>query len=122
MFWAILRKLLKREGIYWTRLFWVLKQEWGEDADFPHFHFLVAGLPPEAVHKQNCRQIREDWLRVGGGYSRVQPYDSTLSGRDYVLKNTGEKSGIARSFLGDLEDTGGLMLSESAKAFLKRSS
>jgi hypothetical protein len=122
MFFAVMRMLAKRERTYFTKLLWVLKQEWGKGDDIPHYHFLIAALPPEARCLKNCRRIKDDWVKVGGGLSQIELFDPKLSGRDYILKRTGEKSGIARSLLGNLEDTSGLTLSESVQEYLNRRS
>ena len=122
MFFTVMRKLAKREKVYFKELFWVLKQEWGQRANISHYHFLTGALPPGARCQKTCRQIKHDWFRVGGGLSLIELFNPTLNGRDYILKCTGEKSGIAQSLLGNLEDTGGLMLSESVQEYLKRRS
>jgi hypothetical protein len=119
-FIVLMRKLSKRSGIHWNGLLWVLKQEYGYHAQIPHLHFLAAALSPKALIASHCRFLHDNWMKVGGGIPRIELYIPALRGRSYVLKKTKEKSGGDRGISDSLADNGGLMLSKSVIAYLKR--
>ncbi len=122
MFFILMREFAASSDVHWKKLLWVLKQEYGYGVDIPHFHFLVAVTPQQAICVKSCRQLREMWKRKGGGLAQIELYNPELNGRDYVLKCSGEKSGNTRVESGNLEDNRGLMLSNSTLAYLKRRS
>jgi hypothetical protein len=65
---------------------WALRQEAGEIGGRLHFHFLFAGIPPEAVQGATCMSIKAQWERIGGGMARVREFDPSQSGLEYILK------------------------------------
>jgi hypothetical protein len=87
MFFAMLRKLAKRLNTYFPRLVWALCPEGDGQLIHRHFHFLIAGLPKHATPKPTCSIISDQWQRHGGGIPRVAPYDRTLDGVKYILKD-----------------------------------
>jgi hypothetical protein len=86
MFFTLLRKLAKRNAIFFPRLIWALRQEGDGRTKHRHFHFLLAGLPQHAIANPTCRFIVDQWQRLGGGMARIALYDYTLNGVKYILK------------------------------------
>ena len=97
---------LVRDVCRWFRVpdrfvIWALRQEPGEITGRLHFHFLLAGLPPEAVHVATLMAIKAQWEIIGGGMARVRRYvtqQSDLQGLDYILKCLGVKDGGANLY------------------------
>jgi hypothetical protein len=87
MFVAVLRKMAESLNMYFPRLVWALCPEGDGQLKHRHFHFLIAGLPKQATPKPTCSFIADQWQRHGGGIPRVAPYDSTLDGVKYILKD-----------------------------------
>ena len=114
MFFELTRKTSKLHGIYWPRLLWVLKEEYG-GTEMPHFHFLLAGLPEPSLNARSCDQLRSIWKKSGGGHSRIELFDrnQALNGLEYILKCSEEVSGSVRREVGNLQAVGGIQLSNS---------
>jgi hypothetical protein len=116
-FIVLMRRLSKESGVHWSKLLWVYKVEKTLDGQFAHIHFLVGTKPSKAPIASFCRFIHDEWMRVGGGITRVEPYISELRGREYVLKIFGEQSGVDRNASNISEDTNEPMLSKSVIAY-----
>lgn len=87
MFFAMLRKLAERLNTHFSRLVWALCPEGDGKLIHRHFHFLIAGLPKHATPTPTCSFIENQWQLHGGGIPRVAPYDRTLDGAKYILKD-----------------------------------
>lgn len=87
IFFAMLRKLAERLNTYYPRLVWALRPEGDGKLIHRHFHFLISGLPKHATPAPTCSFIADQWQRHGGGMARVAPYDRTLDGVKYILKD-----------------------------------
>jgi len=98
MLFASLRQCAGNFGLHFKKLLWCVRSERGEMTERHHFHSLIGGLPSFAVKTATCFSIMRQWERIGGGMSRVYPYDSSLDGAEYVLKGCEEvlKAGSAR--------------------------
>lgn len=90
MWFATLRQVAKKFGVYFPRLLWCLRMEQGEQFGRRHFHFLIAGLPRHVVATQTCFLIMDLWGRMKGGFARVTIFDHSLNGVGYVSKCLGK--------------------------------
>lgn len=86
MFFALVRRLCRWHKVPFRRGVWALRQERGEIGGRRHFHFLIAGLPPDAVQAATCMSLKAQWEELGGGMARVRKYDSREQGLEYLLK------------------------------------
>ena len=86
MFFALVRCLCRWFKVPFSDCLWALRQEAGEIGGRLHFHFLFAGIPPEAVQVATCMSIKAQWERIGGGMARVREFDPSQSGLEYILK------------------------------------
>lgn len=86
MFFALVRCLCRWFKVPFREAIWALRQEAGEIGGRLHFHFLFAGVPPEAVHVATCMSIKAQWERIGGGMARVREFDPSQPGLEYLLK------------------------------------
>jgi hypothetical protein len=67
-----------------------LRTEKGEFGGREHYHFLMSGLPDNAINNKLCMSIMKTWEKLGGGMARVRIYESRLHGGSYILKCLGE--------------------------------
>ena len=120
LWFALLRKAAKRFHRHFPKLPWCLRQEDGETTGRRHFHFLLAGLPPDAVNLQTCFWLMAHWENLGGGMARISLFDPRLNAAGYLTK-TGQGSPDAGDHYESAKfghDACHLMLSHGAKAIL----
>jgi hypothetical protein len=86
MFFALIRKAARDVRVPFKKLLWCLRQERGEATARRHFHFLLAGLPVEAVSLRTCFSLKNAWEQLKGGMARVTVFDPALDGGSYLLK------------------------------------
>ena len=86
MFFALVRKAARDFKVPFKKLLWCLRQERGESTGRRHFHFLLAGLPAEAVSLRTCFSLKNAWEQLRGGMARVTVFDPALNGGSYLLK------------------------------------
>ena len=86
MFFALVRRVCRWFKVPFRRCVWALRQEPGEIGGRLHFHFPIAGLPPDAVQEATSMSMKAQWERLGGGMARVRKYDSRKQGLEYTLK------------------------------------
>ena len=86
MWFKLARKVSKWHGVYFPRLLWALRQEPGEIGGRLHFHALIGGVPPYAVHEKTCFAIKNEWEKLGGGMARIRTYDQSRNGLGYILE------------------------------------
>jgi hypothetical protein len=86
MFFALLRKSAKAHRVPFKKLLWCLRQEDGEATGRRHFHFLLAGLPPEACSIRTCFALKNGWEALKGGMARVSLFDPRLDAGSYLTK------------------------------------
>ena len=89
VYFAMMRGVAKQFRAYFPDLLWCLRQERGEMTARRHFHYLLAGLPRQAVTPTTCFYQMATWERVGGGMARVSRFDPRLNGAGYILKCLG---------------------------------
>lgn len=89
MYFALMRRVASEFGVYFPRLPWCLRQERGEQFGRRHFHFLLTGLPKQAVTITTCFYIMAQWERMGGGMARVRVFDPRLNGVGYITECLG---------------------------------
>lgn len=123
-YFAMMRKVAKQFRVFFPNLLWCLRLESGEATGRVHFHYLLAGLPRQAVSVTTCFFQMATWEQVGGGMARVHRFDPRLNGAGYLLKCLGESADA-----GDLYESakfGGshcqLMLSNAAEKVIRRRS
>jgi hypothetical protein len=121
MYFAMLRQLASKHGVYFPRLPWCLRQESGEQFGRRHFHFLLTGLPRNVVTISSCFVIMHQWEQHGGGMARVHVFDHALNGVGYITKCLGQTPDA-----GDVYESAKfgsrnceLMLSHGARAILR---
>jgi hypothetical protein len=86
MFFALLRKAARAHRVPFKKLLWCLRQERGESTLRRHFHFLLAGLPSNALSIRTCFSLKHNWEELRGGMARVSVFDPALNGGQYLLK------------------------------------
>jgi hypothetical protein len=90
MFFALMRKAAKDFRVYFPGLPWCLRVERGEINRRLHNHFLLTGLPENAVCVATCFAMMRIWTnKLRGGYAQIRIFDPRLSGVDYVAKCLG---------------------------------
>lgn len=67
MFFALIRKSAKDFRVYFPALPWCLRLEHGEIGERLHFHFLLTGLPENAVCVATCFAMMRTWEKLRGG-------------------------------------------------------
>lgn len=114
MFNATMRELCKSHRMYFPKLIFALREEWGTRKDLtPHFHFLLAALPGHIDRKRFCRDCEAAWRAFGGGIALVELYTRQLDGAGYIAKRPDSKNGPAG-------DDCGLTFSDATLAYLRR--
>ena len=90
VYFAMMRKVAKQFRVFFPHLLWCLRLEKGEGTGRAHFHYLLAGLPRQAVTITSCFIQMNAWEQAGGGMARVHRFDPRLNGAGYLLKCLGE--------------------------------
>lgn len=93
MFFTLMRRVASEFRIHFPRLPWCLRQERGETFGRRHYHYLLTGLPQEAVTPATCFFQMAEWEKAGGGMARVHVFDQRLGGVGYVTKCLGSPDG-----------------------------
>jgi hypothetical protein len=120
MFFSMLRKLARREHLFFPRLIWLLRLEASPSGRL-HFHFLLTGLTERAISTFTCNYLQKEWEKNGGGMARVAIFDPALDGVDYVVKPDGPFSGCeSYKFRGPSRLMPSRRLLEKLKSRLKR--
>jgi len=87
MWFALARATARDFRIFFPTLRWCLRMEAGEQTGRLHFHFLLTGIPSDAVHERTCFSMMKRWETLGGGMARVRVFDDRRSGSlDYMEK------------------------------------
>jgi len=90
MFFALMRKAAKDFRVYFPGLPWCLRIERGDIGGRLHNHFLLTGLPDNAVSVATCFAMMRTWSNtLRGGHAQIRIFDPRLSGVDYVAKCLG---------------------------------
>jgi len=90
MFFALMRKAAKDLHVYFPGLPWCFRIERGEITGRLHNHFLLAGLPENAICVATCFAMMRIWAnKLRGGHAQVRIFDPRLSGVDYIAKCLG---------------------------------
>jgi hypothetical protein len=93
---ALMRKAAKDFRLYFPGLPWCLRIERGEINGRLHNHFLLTGLPDNAVSVPTCFAMMRTWTnKLRGGHAQIRIFDPRLSGVDYVAKCLGYQLGGA---------------------------
>ena len=98
MFFAPLRKAARAERMPFKRLLWCLRQERGEATLRRHFHFLLAGLPSDAISMRTCFALKNAWEDFRGDKAKVSVFDPALNSGQDLLKadsQSGDDAGDA---------------------------
>ena len=103
MFISLVRLQAQCFGVHFKKVLWVVRHEKGTVGGRPHFHAVIAGLPPSAGSR-NCFAIKSQWERLGGGMARISEYISTLDGLDYILKGAELTESTVRRWAGDYHE------------------
>lgn len=124
LYFTLMREVAKQFRVYFPSLLWCLRMELGEMTARRHFHYLLAGLPRQAITISTCFFQMATWEQVGGGMARVSRFDPRLNGAGYLLKCLGETADAGDSY--ESAKFGGghcqLMFSNAAeKVMLRRS-
>jgi hypothetical protein len=89
MFFALISKA-KDFRVYFSGLPWCLRIERGEISGRLHNHFLLTGMPENAVCIATCFSMMRTWTnKLRGGHPQIRIFDPRLSGVDYVAKCLG---------------------------------
>lgn len=98
MAFALLRKAARDHKVKFPKLLWCLRQEHGEATGRLHFHFLLAGLPPEALTMRTRFAIKNAWeSNFKGGMARVDEFDPTLNAGRYLTKGGSDPGDVYES-------------------------
>jgi hypothetical protein len=90
MWFGLLRHSAKAHGVPFKKLLWCLRMEHGEATGRRHFHFLLAGLPAEALTLRTCFALKNAWEGMfKGGMARVTRFDPRLDAGSYLTKPDG---------------------------------
>ncbi len=89
VYFAMMREVAKQFRVFFPDLLWCLRQERGETTERRHFHYLLAGLPRQAVTPTTCFYLMSQSEQKGGGMARVSRFDPRLNGAGYLLKCLG---------------------------------
>jgi hypothetical protein len=118
---AMMREVAKQFRVFFPHLLWCLRLENGEATGRRHFHYLLAGLPRQAVTITTCFFQMSAWETAGGGMARVHRFDPRLNGAGYLLKCLGEQTDAGDSY--ESAKFGGchcqLMLSNAAEEVIR---
>lgn len=122
MYFAHLRDWCSLIGAHFPGAWWVRRSELGEMGGRHHFHYLIGGKKFERVNVGMCFAMMDKWLKLGGGWARIEPYDNGFAkgagALDYMLKclNGGRayETGKFTEFL-----SSGLLLSNALFSDLK---
>ena len=137
MWFAYCRKTAANFRLHFPKLLWCLRQEQGESFGRRHFHYLLGGLPQQAVTISTCMAQKSAWEKflpckkgevpklnpawnVGGGMARVRLFDHSRNGVGYVSEclSMGGADVYESAKFGAASS--GLMLSKGAQALLAR--
>jgi hypothetical protein len=89
-FFGLMRSTVKDFHIYFPNVPWCLRLERGPIGGALHNHFLLAGLPDDALCTATCTTMMQRWQeKFGGAESKIQLFDPSLGGVDYVTKCLG---------------------------------
>ena len=90
VFVTFLRRLAGRASGDVSRLFWCLREEYGEQFGRGHHHALIGGLPCGAVNLGLAFWASAEWNALrGGGFAEVRLFDHGQAGVAYTLKCLG---------------------------------
>jgi hypothetical protein len=84
-FFALIRSVARDFHAYFPNLPWCLRLERGPIGLRLHNHFLLAGLPDEAISTATCFFMMKRWeIKFHGGFARIELFDPVLNGLDYI--------------------------------------
>src|SRR6267143_1652956 len=92
-FFGLIRSTVKDFDVFFPQVPWCLRLERGPIGGGLHNHFLLAGLPDDALCTSTCATMMQRWKeRFGGSESKIQLFEPSLGGLDYVTKSPGYNS------------------------------
>lgn len=119
MYFKLLRKAAARCGRRFKKFHWIFREEVGPSGEHLHTHFVTIGKTGKSICEELCRELEAVWAQSGGGISKIDPYNPTLKGWEYILK----PSVLADRYRHDIADfsgTDGLTLSASILELAKK--
>lgn len=85
-FFSTVRDLTRGLDLSFKAMPFGVRLEFGEWDDRPHFHWVLTGFPSDAVNRRTCRMLASAWRRHDGGFSKVEIFDPSKGGLDYITK------------------------------------
>lgn len=87
---ALFRTTAKDFRASFPDLPWCVRLERGPIGGALHNHFVLAGLPEEAISSATCTTMMERWKeKFGGSESKIELFDPSQCGLDYLSKGLG---------------------------------